>query len=149
MPRTAIWFSAFAVAVISVGCGGGGTSTSRSTAAAVPTKGQSVPALKTGRSRVTAVAIADLRRCPPGTRDGRRHPVGGDWSARVGGIGCRAAGHFIFDRFLDSGLEPELVTTGDQHVSLGHVDCDTHPQPDGWRVRCVRSDERFTFLLSP
>ena len=106
------------------------------------------PVLKAGKSPAAEVEAAALRPCPPATQD-TRGPVGGEWRARVRGVPCEAVGRFIFDRFLGSGLQIQLVTTAEQHVRLGRVDCDMHPQPDGWLVRCVRGDQQFAFLLRP
>jgi hypothetical protein len=106
------------------------------------------PVLKTGKSPAAEVEVASLRPCPPVTQ-GTRRPVGGDWSARVAGVRCGTVGRFIFDRFLDSGLQAEFVANRDQSVELGRVNCGMHPQPDGWIVRCVRGDQQFAFLLRP
>jgi hypothetical protein len=136
------------LAVIFAACGNQATRSSRPAPAAERTEQRPAPAVKSGSSRAAQVTIGALRPCPP-PAPSTRQPVGGEWRARVSGVGCGAVGRLIFDRFLGSGLQTQLVTTQEQKVSLGRMECGIDPEHGGWRVRCLRGQQRFAFLLRP
>jgi hypothetical protein len=104
--------------------------------------------LNGARSQRTRARLSALRRCSRAT-PATKGPVGGEWNARVRGLGCGAAGRFIFNRFLGSDLQTRLLTTREQEMMLGRMSCDLHPRQGGWRVDCARGNERLAFLLSP
>jgi hypothetical protein len=135
------------LAIALTGCSGERATTFRSTSATPASIDRPAPMVKVRPSQAAAVRTAGLRQCPRAT-PGTRRPVGGDWNARVRHLGCGAVGRFIFECVLGTGLQTELVTT-EQSVRLRRVDCGIHPQTDGWRVRCARGEQRFTFLLMP
>jgi len=120
--------------------------TSASATASRTANTRDAPVLRIGTAPTANVATAGLRRCPSSTPH-PRGPNGSGWNARVSGIDCGTVGRFIFNRFLGDGLQAQFSTTRDQNVRLGHVNCDLHPQPAGWRVGCARGAQQFVFLL--
>lgn len=141
-------FGVLLLALAFAACSNQATTSPHSSPASHPTAQRMAPAVKGGRSRAAQMKIAALRPCPP-PAPSTRQPVGGEWRARVSGIRCGAVGRFIFDRFLGSGLQTQLVTTHEQKVSLGRMECGIDPEPGGWRVRCLRDQQRFAFMLRP